>query len=64
VGQSGWEIYSLLTGVLYFCGFLLFAKGFSLEKGRLASMAGLLQRLIISLGAIWLTLVALHLLSV
>lgn len=62
-GESGWEAYSSITGTVYFCGFLLFAKGFSLEEGKLASVSGLLQRLTISVGAIWLSLVALHLLG-
>jgi hypothetical protein len=62
-GEAGWEIYSLATGVLYFCGFILFARGFG-GKGRFVETAGLLQRLTISLGAVWLALVALHLLGI
>jgi hypothetical protein len=63
-GERGWELYSIVTGVLYITGFLLFARGFGLEKGTLASAAGLLQRLTISLGAIWLSLVAAHILGI
>jgi hypothetical protein len=63
VSASGWEWYSIVTGVLYFCGFVLFARGFS-PKNKLAPVAGLLQRLTIALGALWLALVALHLLGI
>jgi hypothetical protein len=63
VGVSGWEWYSIITGVLYFCGFILFARGFS-PKNKLAPIAGLLQRVTIAMGALWLALVALHLLGI
>lgn len=54
-----WAIYSALTGVLYFTGFVVFARGFD-RSSTLASIAGLVQRLTISVGAVWVTLVALH----
>ena len=63
VGAYGWETYSIVSGVLYGCGFILFARGFS-PTGKLAPIAGSLQRLTISIGAIWLALVALHLLGI
>jgi hypothetical protein len=62
-GDGNWEAYSIVTGVLYICGFLLFARGFG-TRGKLSNYAGLLQRLTISLGAVWLSLVALHLLGI
>jgi hypothetical protein len=61
-GDYGWEGYSIVTGILYFCGFVLFARGFS-PSSTLAPIAGLLQRLTIALGALWLAFVALHLLG-
>lgn len=63
IGAYGWEIYSIVSGILYLCGFILFARGFS-PASRLAPIAGLLQRLTISLGAIWLALILLRLILV
>ncbi len=62
--QEGWQIYSLVTGVVYFAGFLFFAKAFSQKAGMPASFGGLLQRLTISTGALWLSLVSMHVLGV
>lgn len=57
----GWALYSSITGALYAIGFIIFGGGFA-KTSKLASIAGLLQRLTIVVGAIWITLVALHLL--
>jgi hypothetical protein len=62
-GSSSWEIYSVVTGILFAIGFLLFARGFA-STSRLASIAGLLQRLTIAIGWIWIALVAAHLLGI
>lgn len=61
-GQNAWAVYSIVTGILYGCGFILFARGFS-PASSFSPIAGLLQRLTISIGAIWLALVSLHLLG-
>lgn len=64
VGDTGWQLYSIGTGVLYGVGFVLFARGFSLTKGYLYLYGGLLQKLTVALGGIWLSLVAAHMLGV
>jgi len=61
-GEEGWYLYSATTGILYGAGFLVFARGFA-RASKFAPIAGLLQRATISLGVIWLSLVALHLLG-
>ncbi len=58
-GSWGWELYSITTGILFGVGFILFAKGFAKNE----KFAGLLQRLTIAIGWLWLALVAAHLLS-
>src|SRR6185312_1186188 len=62
LGQFEWRNYSIATGVLYICGFFLFARAFS-PQSKLNFIGGLLQRTTISLGSIWLTLSLLHFLS-
>lgn len=61
-GNYGWAIYSATAGILFGIGFVLFAYGFA-TSGKLASIAGLLQRLTIAIGWIWIALVAMHLLG-
>ncbi len=60
-GAVGWFIYSAASGTLFAIGFVLFARGFA-KIDKIGSIAGLLQRLTIAIGWIWLALVALHLL--
>ena len=55
----GLEIYSIITGLLYLLGFVVFAVAFS-PTSKLAPLAGILQRLTISLGAIWVSFIAIH----
>jgi len=57
----GWSIYSAVSGLLLGVGFVLFARGFS-GAGPLAPIAGLLQRLTIAIGWMWVSVVAAHLL--
>jgi hypothetical protein len=59
-GQRGWAVYSAATGVLFLIGFFITSAGFSQAEG-LVDIAGLLQRLTISIGWLWLTLLAIHL---
>ena len=58
-GSWGWQLYSIATGILFGVGFILFARGFT-NRGK---FAGLLQRLTIAIGWIWLSLIAAHLLA-
>ena len=60
-GEYGWEIYSIISGILFIFGFVLAGLGFS-GSPKLAPMGGLFQRLTICIGWIWLALVAAHLL--
>jgi hypothetical protein len=61
MNESGWAIYSLVSGISIGVGFVLFARAFS-RPGPLAPIAGLLQRLTIAIGWIWASAVAAHLL--
>lgn len=60
-GQRGWALYSGITGVVFTIGFVLASLAFGQVPG-LVEIGGLLQRLTITLGWIWLALLALHLL--
>ena len=62
-GAFGWAAYSVVSGVLFGIGFILFARGFA-GAGNLAPIGGLLQRLTIAVGWTWIALVAAHLLGV
>jgi len=67
-GSIGWALISAASGLLFVVGFVFTSMGFSQVHGfsplgRLAGMAGLLQRLTIFLGWGWLTLTAMHLLG-
>jgi hypothetical protein len=55
--EGGWASYSGVTGVLIAIGFLGFAYGFSATTP-LTQIAGLLQRLTIAVGWLWVTLLA------
>jgi hypothetical protein len=61
-GADSWAVYSGASAVLFGIGFILFARGFA-RAGRLASIRGLLQRITIAIGWIWLSLVAAHLMG-
>jgi hypothetical protein len=60
-GEYGWEIYSIISGTLFITGFVLAGIGFS-GSSKLAPVGGLLQRLTIGIGWMWIALVAAHLL--
>lgn len=55
----GWQIYSIASGILFGIGFALFARGF-VSVGKLPHVAGLLQRLTIAIGWLWVASVAAH----
>jgi hypothetical protein len=52
--RPGWSAYCGACGVLLILGFVLFARGFS-RPGPMASVAGLLQRLTIATGWLWVS---------
>jgi hypothetical protein len=61
-GQSGWRIYSLATGILFIVLFIVTSAGFSQVPG-LVDYAGLLQRITLITGWVWMTLLAIHFLG-
>ena len=61
-GERGWALYSAVTGLLFPMGIVLASVGFSQAEG-LVEFAGLVQRLTVTSGWAWLTLLAIHLLG-
>jgi hypothetical protein len=59
-GERGWAIYSAVTGVAFVVAFFLTSAGFA-QNERLVDLAGLLQRITITIGWGWLSLLAVHL---
>ncbi len=59
-GESGWAAYCTFTGIAMLATFVLASIGFK-QKANLVDFAGVYQRLSITLGCIWITLLALHL---
>ena len=60
--QRGWAIYSAATGVVFAVGFVLASMAFNQVEG-LVELGGLFQRITITVGWSWLTLLAVHLLT-
>jgi hypothetical membrane protein len=60
-GDRGWAIYSLATGVVFTVGFVLYGVGVA-QTESLVALGGLFQRITITSGWAWLTLLAVHLL--
>src|SRR5215204_6881540 len=60
-GQRDWAIYSAATGVVFAVAFVLTSMAFN-QVESLVEFGGLLQRLAITVGWTWLTLLAAHLL--
>jgi len=58
-GRSGWALYSRGTGVAFLAGFAVTSAGFVQADG-LAAVAGLLQRITVTIAWAWLSLLALH----
>lgn len=61
-GERGWALYSAVTGILFPVGIVLASAGFSQDQG-LVTFGGLLQRVTVTIGWTWLTLLAIHLLK-
>ena len=60
LGERGWALYSLLSGLGMLAFFVLAAIGFEQIPG-FVNVAGVFQRLSISIGLIWIALLALRL---
>jgi hypothetical protein len=61
-GERGYAIYSAVTGVVFAVAFVLASAGFD-QAESLIGLAGLFQRIAVTVGWGWLTLLALHLLN-
>ena len=61
-GEHGWALYSLLSGLGILAFFVLAAIGFD-QNAALVPVAGVFQRLSISLGLIWVALLALRIMT-
>ncbi|MFI5264456.1 MAG: DUF998 domain-containing protein [Candidatus Kapaibacterium sp.] len=61
-GEPGWAAYSGFTGIAILVTFVLAGMGFK-QFPHIADFAGVYQRLSITLGSIWITLLTLHLMK-
>lgn len=57
-----WVNYSVITGIAFVVMFIITSAGFAQVEG-LANVAGLSQRITLTIGWVWLTLLALYLLT-
>ncbi|HSB02823.1 MAG TPA: DUF998 domain-containing protein [Anaerolineales bacterium] len=62
LGKWRWTVYSILTGVLFPIGIFLASAAFG-QSESLVAFGGLIQRVTVTLGWTWLTLLALHVLK-
>ena len=60
-GKRGWALYSFVTGILFPVGIILASAGFS-QNESLVSFGGLIQRITVTIGWTWITLLAVYLL--
>ena len=58
-GQQGWAFYSAITGILFPIGIFLASAAFS-QNPNLVAFGGLIQRLTITIGWAWLSLLSIH----
>lgn len=58
-GERRWTIYSILTGILFPTGIFLASVAFA-QTESLVAFGGLIQRVTVTLGWTWLTLLAIH----
>lgn len=61
-GEQGWATYSVFTGYIMIATFIITSMGFKQLSG-FVNYTGVFQRLCVSIGWIWLTLLSLHLLK-
>ena len=60
-GERGWALYSAIIGLLFPVGIVLASVSFS-QNESLVAFGGLIQRVTVTLGWTWLSLLAIHLL--
>lgn len=60
--EPRWTVYSILTGILFPVGIFLASAAFA-QTESLVAFGGLIQRVTVTLGWTWLTLLAIHLLN-
>jgi hypothetical protein len=58
-GERGWATYSAVTGVIFAVAFVLSSAGFA-QTEVLMELAGLFQRVAVTVGSGWLTLLAVY----
>ena len=61
-GERGWASYSALTGILFPIGIVLASVAFS-QNASLVDLGGLIQRVTVTIGWTWLTLLSIHFLK-
>jgi Protein of unknown function (DUF998) len=61
-GEQGWALYSAITGILFPIGMILASVAFS-QNASLVAFGGLIQRVTVTIGWIWLSLLSVHLLK-
>jgi hypothetical membrane protein len=59
LGETGWAVYSILSGIGMLVFFVLAGAGFNQTNG-LVDYAGLYQRISVSTGVLWLMFTAIH----
>jgi hypothetical protein len=62
LGERGWALYSILTGLAMLVTFVLAGMGFA-QNPSLVNFAGVFQRLSIAIGLIWIALLAFQLMG-
>ena len=62
-GEHKWAIYSVVTGIAFLLMFVLASAGFAQVEG-LVNHAGLFQRITLTIGWAWLTLLAVYMLKI
>jgi hypothetical protein len=61
--EFGWMIYAKVTGYFFAIGDLIFALAVFIKTAGVENYVGLFQRVTITIGWIWMTLLAIHLLN-
>jgi hypothetical protein len=63
-GERSWATYSVLSGFTMFAVFFVARLGFRLDSENLIALFGLLQRIVVTIGFAWLTLLAVYMLKI
>jgi hypothetical protein len=62
-GQRGWALYSTVTGAAFLALFVVTSLGFG-QVGAMPAVAGLFQRITLTVAWVWVTLLAVKMLNV